>query len=73
MGEKGEELPRYRYRTSALAGPWRDSREAALRDAIAARQVRIDDDSPEGMRWIVPGEIEEGETGEELTRRIKRH
>ena len=66
-------MPRYRYRTPALAGPWRDTREAALRDAIAARQVRIEDDSPDGIRWTVPGEIEEAETPEELRRRISRH
>ena len=52
-------MRRYRYRTSALAGPWRSSPEAALRDAIAARQVRYDEDAAAGLKWVVPGEIEQ--------------
>ena len=56
-------MARYRYRTPALAGPWRDSREAALRDAIGANQARHDPDAPEGVTWLVPGDIEEQQSG----------
>jgi len=49
---------RYRYRTPALTGPWRDSHEDAVRDAIKAKQARQDEDEPSGIKWIVPGEIE---------------
>ena len=52
-------MGRYRYRTPALAGPWRDSPDQALADAARARQVRIDGTAPQGVRWVVPGEIEE--------------
>ena len=55
-------MARYRYRTPALAGPWRDSREAALRDAVAANQARHDPDSPSGVKWLVAGDIEEQES-----------
>jgi len=48
-------LPRYRYRTTALAGPWRDSQDEALADAVRAHQLRIEGDAHE---WLVPGEIE---------------
>ena len=64
---------RYRYRTPALTGRWRDSREAALRDAIAAKQAQADEDSPSGVRWLVPGEIEQGESGAALKARVGRH
>ena len=50
---------RYRYRTPALAGRWRESREAAERDAVTARQAVADAAAPGGLRWLVPGEIEE--------------
>ena len=52
-------LRRYRYRTPALAGPWRDSPDLALKDAARARQVRIEGADPGDIRWVVPGEIEE--------------
>ena len=52
-------LSRYRYRTPALAGPWRDSPDQALEDAARARQVRIEGTGPQRIHWIVPGEIEE--------------
>jgi hypothetical protein len=51
-------LARYRYRTPALAGPWRDSPEAAAKDAVFANQAQDDPNEPLGMRWLVPGEIE---------------
>ena len=52
-------MRKYRYRTPALTGPWRDSPAQALLDAARARQVRIDGDSPQHIQWIVPGRIEE--------------
>ena len=32
----------YRYRTPALAGPWRETPDAALEDAVKAGQARND-------------------------------
>ena len=64
---------RYRYRTSALAGSWRESREDALRDAVKAHQALADPSRPEGVRWLVHGEIEEEESASELVARIQRH
>jgi hypothetical protein len=32
----------YRYRTPALAGPWRETPDAALEDAVKAGQARHD-------------------------------
>jgi hypothetical protein len=55
---------RYRYRTPALTGPWRESHEDALRDAVRAKQADFDDDAPSGVKWIVPGEIEVRNNGE---------
>ena len=52
-------MPRYRYRTAALTGPWRDSAERALSDAVKAKQAEKDEAEPAGVRWIVPGRIEE--------------
>jgi hypothetical protein len=49
---------RYRYRTPALTGPWREAHEDAVRDAVNAKQAQYDDDQPAGVKWIVPGEIE---------------
>ena len=57
-------LTRYRYRTAALTGRWRDSREAALRDAINIKQAVEDQAEPGGIRWLVPGEIESEERSE---------
>ena len=54
---------RYRYRTSVLTGPWRTTRDDALRDALGAHQARPDDSAPGGVRWLVPGEIEEEADG----------
>ena len=54
-------LARYRYRTPVLTGRWRDSREAAVRDAVAANQAVAESGSPNGVRWLVPGEIERDE------------
>jgi len=66
-------LLRYRYRTPALTGQWRDSRDAALRDAINAKQALGDKNEPGGVRWLVPGEIEETESSSSLKQRIRRH
>jgi hypothetical protein len=63
---------RYRYRTSVLAGSWRESRADALRDALKAHQALADPSAPEGIRWLVHGEIEE-EGASELVARIQRH
>jgi len=49
---------RYRYRTPALTGPWREAHDDAVHDAVSAKQARYDDDQPSGVEWIVPGEIE---------------
>jgi len=42
-----------------LTGPWRDSAEEAARDAVKAKQAVLDEDQPTGIRWTVPGQIEE--------------
>ena len=49
----------YRYRTTALFGPWRESRMKAAGDAVAAGQAEW----AEGDRldWQVEGEIEVAE------------
>ena len=52
-------LPRYRYRTRALVGPWRSSRSQAFEDAVRAKQATADQHEPLGFRWIVPGQIDE--------------
>jgi hypothetical protein len=49
---------RYRYRTPALTGPWRESQDDAVRDAVNAKQAQYDGDQPCGVKWAVPGEIE---------------
>ena len=45
----------YRYRTTALCGPWRRLPETAHRDAIEAGQIRL---AEAGETWLVAGEIE---------------
>jgi hypothetical protein len=55
----GKTMGSFRYRTATLLGPWRDSAEAAVRDAIRAKQGRRDEDGI-GWHWLVPGVIEEG-------------
>jgi hypothetical protein len=56
----GLSLQRYRYRTAALKGPWRESPDLAMRDAARARQARIEEGPPPRIEWTVPGRIEEG-------------
>ena len=48
----------YRYRTATLLGPWRETAEAAVDDAIRAKQARRDEDD-KGWHWVVRGTIEE--------------
>lgn len=50
-------MGRYRYRTSVLVGPWRDTREQAVADAVRSKQVSIGRSSDDLM-WLVPGRIE---------------
>lgn len=63
-------MARYRYRTPAVAGRWRDSREDAARDAVVAKQASFDDSLPGGLRWIVPGTIEEEQKEERVRPRL---
>ena len=49
----------YRYRTSALVGPWRKSARQAVLDALHAHQARRDERNRQVLRWLVPGRIEE--------------
>ena len=48
----------FRYRTQTLLGPWRNSADAAVQDAIRAKQARRDEEGA-GWHWVVPGSIEE--------------
>lgn len=52
-------MRRYRYRTPALTGPWRDSEREAARDAVRAKQAVNDLSQAAGISWAVPGRIEE--------------
>lgn len=54
---------RYRFRTAALVGPWRKTRDAALRDAVEAGQAYVDEAEPDGVRWRLPGTIETDRRG----------
>lgn len=55
---------RYRYRTTVLTGPWRESRDQAVADAARAQQARIEAGTPPRIEWNVPGRIEEGRAEE---------
>ena len=61
-------MRRFRYRTAVLTGPWRDSEDEAVRDAVKARQAERDAMSPSEVRWIVPGRIEELVTDEKTSK-----
>lgn len=50
-------MPRYRYRTPILVGPWRDSKLKAECDAVAVGQADFEG-APGKLVWKVPGEIE---------------
>ena len=60
--DPGESGHLYRYRTSALVGPWRKSARQAVLDALHAKQARRDDHQRDTVHWLVPGRIEEMET-----------
>ncbi len=49
-------MVRYRYRTAALVGPWRDTAERALADAMRSKQARLEEGGE--LVWLVPGRIE---------------
>ena len=51
------EMARFRYRTSVLVGPWRETPERAAADAVRSGQARADV-AGENLVWIVPGKIE---------------
>ena len=61
-------MRRYRYRTSVLTGPWRDSAFEAAKDAVRAKQAVNDITASAGIRWTVPGRIEEKTSEETPTR-----
>lgn len=50
----------YRYRTTVLTGPWRESPDLALEDAAKAQQARVEEGPPPRIEWNVPGRIEQG-------------
>lgn len=49
----------FRYRTTALTGPWRGSFDQAVEDAARAGQILFDQDRQTDFRWVVPGRIEQ--------------
>jgi hypothetical protein len=51
-------VPQHRFRTAALVGEWRETRQLACEDALRARQARPDEREPDQVVWTVPGEIE---------------
>ena len=62
-------MRRYRYRTSVLTGPWRDTELEAAKDAVRAKQAVKDVSKASGVRWAVPGKIEE-QVSEEAPSRL---
>lgn len=65
-------MARFRYRTPVLTGRWRDSRGAALRDAIKAHQAVHDSKARDGVHWLVPGDIEEEQASDAAAARAGR-
>ena len=63
-------MPRYRYRTQTLVGPWRDSRLKAECDAVAMGQADFAGGRA-GFVWKVEGEI--GRTACAVRRQDRRH
>ena len=61
-------MRQFRYRTAALTGPWRDSRDSAMADAVRAKQVVMEGNAAGEARWVGPGRIEERVTDERPTR-----
>ncbi len=62
-----DDLGQYRYRTSALTGPWRESFGDAVKDAARAGQILFDHERTQDFRWVVPGKIEEDGSAEART------
>ena len=60
-------MPRYRYRTTAIVGPWRNRPEKAIEDAAKVQLATLDSTEPEGCRWLVHGKIEEDSEGQART------
>ena len=58
MAREISKSERWRYRTAALAGPWRSTVAWAATDAIAQGQAIQDESQPNGLRWRLPGWIE---------------
>lgn len=52
-------MRQFRYRTSVLTGPWRESFGDAVDDAARAGQILFDQEKTQDFRWVVPGKIEE--------------
>ena len=50
----------FRYRTKTLLGTWRETFDAAVQDAIRAKQAREEEGGP-GWHWVIDGMIEERE------------
>ena len=48
----------YRFRTAAIVGEWRPTRRDACEEAIRLCLARRDHTEPDGIRWVVPAEIE---------------
>ena len=42
-----------------LAGPWRPNSDQAVEDAVKAKQAARDGEAECGIRWLVPGRIEQ--------------
>ena len=61
------ERMRYRYLTSVLAGPWRQTAAEAIADAIEAHQA-IKVEEGEGFRWVVTGAIQAADPDDIRTR-----
>ena len=61
-------MRRYRYRTSVLTGPWRETAFEAASDAVRAKQAVDDVSEMSGLKWTVPGWIEERRIDEAPTR-----
>ena len=51
-------MPRYRYRTEALIGPWRETRRQAESDAVVAGQAVFAAHPDGALVWRVLGDIE---------------
>ena len=64
-------MAQHRFRTVAIVGAWRPTREQACQDALRARLARPDAASPDGLCWRVPGKIERA-VGRQRTDRAAR-